>query len=112
MCDDPEYIAHYKHVFAAQLHGTPPTIDFGPGGNEGLDKRRAAASSMPHQFRPIRRTSMEAFMQDLWLMVMSKALIGTSGSTVSDVVRGYRQALNFEDNHVAVYGERPKDFKI
>ena len=46
-------------------------------------------------------------MQDLWLMVMSKALIGTSGSTVSDVVRGYRQALNFDDNHVAVYGEWP-----
>lgn len=88
--DDPDYLDHYSSRWQDQRTTFAlPRVSFGPGFTGQYSSRDAAASQMAVP-RPHRLTSVVSFAVDVWIMVEAAEFVGSTGSTVMDLVQGLR----------------------
>lgn len=102
--DDAHQLQHYWDFFEEQRQQRPPTVSFGVTVQSRPTDLTGSFVSLPFA-RPLRRSSISDFMRELWTMVLSDQFIGTTSSTVSDLVRAYREAVNLPPNFAGDIGE-------
>jgi hypothetical protein len=102
--DDAHQLQHYWDFFEEQRQQRPPTVSFGVTVQSRPTDLTGSFVSLPFA-RPLRRSSISDFMRELWTMVLSDQFIGTTSSTVSDLVRAYREAINLPPNFDGDIGE-------
>lgn len=106
LCDDPAYLRGYMRKFAARMQSTVPSFTLGMN---ITDEPRDMASSYKHmkQARPLRMTGLSDFVRDVWIMVVADEFVATAGSTVLDLVEGWRSSQQLADRPPWVIGDWP-----
>lgn len=106
-CDDPDYLDHYSALWELERSSAQfPRVSFGPSFTGRFSSRAAAASQMTVP-APIRLTSVVDFAVEVCVMVHAAVFVGTTGSSVFDLVQGLRSGSPLAARDASCIGRWP-----